>query len=75
MNLVKIIVDDDGVTVDNPKWHIVDNFAGDPRVLCTAEVYCMTHTRRVEYELKYGKLKDCDCPNCLEIVKWFKSLK
>jgi hypothetical protein len=75
MNLVKIVINDDGDIVDNPKWHVIESFSGDPRLLCTGEVYSTIQTKHVKYETKQGKLKDCDCPKCQEIVKWFKSLK
>ncbi len=74
MNLVKIMVNDDGDNVDNPKWHIIGHYLDARRTLCGGEVFGYGSSN-AKYEVKEGTMKDCDCNRCKAIVRWYKELK
>lgn len=74
IHLIKLITNDDGEEIQNPKWHITQPFGDSDRTLCSGEAYGLGESGAI-FEGKFGSLKDCDCPKCLEIVSWFKKLK
>jgi len=71
--LVKIIVTDDGIEEDSPQWHLVEEFGGGPRALCTGEVFGEGEGQAVFEEKKVEA--GISCPRCKEIVRWFKAIK
>lgn len=73
--LVKILVDDDGVEIDNPVWHLVDptNHQGNAP-LCTAEFFGGGESA-VIFEAKRVKRGGITCPQCIEKIKTIKAIK
>jgi hypothetical protein len=74
MQLVKILYNDDGEKQNSPKWHLVTRYSDSPRAVCTGEVFGMGESRAV-YKDKYSEKGGITCPKCLEIIKWYKSIK
>ena len=72
--LVKVISDDDGETIDEPVWHLVHPEASDPATLCTMEYFGYGQSD-VVYEEKTVMRGGITCPNCIDFVKALKSVK
>lgn len=72
--LVKILKDDDGEKVLNPKWHLSVHNSGTSRALCTEEAYGIGDSS-CEFELKNNYPKGITCDDCKRKIKWFKSIK
>lgn len=72
MRLVKILYNDDGDKQDGPKWHLVQDFADAQRTVCTGEAFGYGEGPAVFKAKDFGKIT---CPQCIEIVKWFKAVK
>lgn len=73
-NLVKIIKNEDGDFQQNPQWHLVQNDGGSNRSVCTGEVFGLGEGS-AEYKFKSVAKGGISCPECIEIVKWFKTIK
>lgn len=74
MKLVRIIVNDDGEKVGNPKWCLSKNWDGADRTVCDGEVFGLGEGG-AEFEIKERKRGGITCENCLEIIKWYKKIK
>jgi len=74
MDLVKILIDDDGEEIEDPKWHLVQTVAGCRCTVCTGEFFGDS-VSGVVYEHKVVQKGGVNCPDCIEIVKWFKAIK
>ena len=72
--LVKILSDDDGETVVNPKWHIVFTTDGTSRTLCSGEAFGFGESSAT-FETKIVQRGGIDCPKCMEWLRHFKSIK
>ena len=73
--LVKIFSDDDGITVDNPVWHLVDpTNKGGPASLCQAE-YFGEGESACTYETKVVTRGGITCKSCLDDIKTIKAIK
>lgn len=70
--LVKILVDDDGETVDHPVWHLMETDQGY-HALCTGE-YVGGGESACEFETK-EVFRGVECPKCREILKRHKAIK
>ncbi|PHR57915.1 MAG: hypothetical protein COA43_11090 [Robiginitomaculum sp.] len=70
-SLVKIIADEDGEVIENPKWHLAWNYAGSPAAFCTGEVFGYGEGNAV-FEQKNGRIT---CPLCLDMVRSIKAVK
>lgn len=73
-HLVKIIVNEDGDKQDDPKWHLVHNFGDSCRTVCSGEVFGEGEGSAV-YKEKFNEKGGVTCSSCLEIIKWYKSVK
>jgi hypothetical protein len=72
--LVKIVVNDDGDKVNEPKWHwIVDHFDSE-RILCTMEAFGFGESS-AEYKIKTVNRGGITCSQCLQLIKEFKAIK
>jgi hypothetical protein len=72
--VVKILYDEDSVKCETPKWHLVEWVFGDsPRTACTGEVFGYGEGSAI-YKEKSVLKGGVTCPNCLEIIKWYKGL-
>lgn len=67
-----MITDDDGERHTSKKWHLVTTHGDSPRTVCTGEVFGEGESSAIFKEKFTGKIT---CPNCIEIVKWFKEIK
>ncbi len=74
MKVVKFLVNDIGEKEDNPTWHLVQPFGDAPRTVCTGEVFGAGEGSAI-YETKNIKEGKITCPQCLAIIKWYKSIK
>lgn len=72
-NLVKILNHDNGDDPDNDDWHMIDNFGDTQRVLCTGEAY--DGSSSLELKHKTVKRGGISCESCLDVVKFYKSIK
>jgi len=70
-NIVKIIYDEDGEKVENPKWCLVISPDGANRTFCKGEVFGFGEGSAV-YEDKIGRVT---CPKCIKEIKLIKSVK
>lgn len=70
MTLVKIISDDDGTIIDNPKWcfAVPANFSDGERALCSGQVFGEGEGAAVFKRKDKGKVT---CPNC---IRWIKMI-
>jgi hypothetical protein len=59
--IVKILVDDDGVEIDDPQWHAIDPVTGT--VYCTGEFFGVGESA-VVYETKKLNRGDAVCTRC-----------
>lgn len=71
--LVKITKDEDGIKVNEPKWHWIMHVDA-MRTLCTGEVFGYGEGK-AQYKTKTVKRGGIDCPKCLALIKIFKSIK
>lgn len=67
MKLVKIISDEDGTKIDNPKWCVVNPFGDSERALCTGQTFGYGEGN-ADYQIKEGKTT---CPQCIKMLKYF----
>ncbi len=71
---VKIISNDDGEEVDEPKWHLgVDYIGGAHSTLCTGEFYGFGESN-VVFETKKIHKGLIDCPACVTIITEMKRI-
>lgn len=75
MKIVKIIIDDSGEKVKYPKWHLSTNVWDAERTLCSGEVFGEGESSAIYKEQIVTDLKKMTCPNCREILKYFKAIK
>ncbi len=74
-SLVKVLVNDDGVTIKEPVWHLLDPGSWDAsRTLCGGEAFG-TGESNVKYEYKTVKRGGITCRTCLEQLKSYKSIE
>ena len=73
--LVKIIINEDGIPEINPQWCLVDpaNLTG-PATLCTGE-YIGSGESSCTYKEKYTKRGGITCELCLKKLKEYKSVR
>ena len=68
--LVRILIDDDGLDVDSPQWHLLETDGGGPHALCTGEFVgegesgCVFETNEVQ--------RGVPCARCRAIIKRHK---
>lgn len=72
--VVKITKDNWGSKRLNPKWHLVVTDAATDRTLCDGEAFGVGDSR-AEYEEKTCKKGGITCDDCLDEIRWFKSIK
>lgn len=72
MHLVKMITDDDGSKHDSKDWHLVQTHGDAQRTVCTGEAFGPGESIATYEEKHTGKIT---CPNCIRIIKWYKSIK
>jgi len=66
-DVVKIISDEDGDAVDNPKWCLVTNDGYSPSTLCGGQVFGMGEGE-AKYKEKTVDRKGVTCPSCKDII-------
>ena len=74
--LVQLLTDEDGEPEDYPdRWHLVDpcNYQGDA-ALCTAQFFGVGESP-VLFNKKTTTKGGLTCPECLKILKAYKSVK
>lgn len=71
--LVKIITNEDGEKVDNPTWHVVNDFGDSPRTLCGGEAFGQGESSAT-YKEKTTE-KGVPCRKCRDIIKSIKSIR
>jgi len=71
---VKILVNDDGEKEKFTKWHLVA-FGGDTeRTLCDGQAF--DGSTEVVYKVEYiTKNKKVTCEDCIQAIKFYKSIK
>lgn len=72
--VLKIFVDDDGDKIEKPVWHLYETDGGGPHALCTGE-FVGDGESGCEYITKEVSRGGITCANCLEILRWHKSVK
>lgn len=73
--LVKIIKDDDGFYIDNPKWHLIDPATNAGyATFCKGEFFGSGESE-CEYELKQLPRGGITCEWCLEKLKTYKKIR
>jgi len=75
-NLIKMLVDDDGIEVDidQQHWHYVDYVAGGNATLCTGEYFGRGESTS-KYETKSVQKGGITCPQCIGRIKEIKAIK
>jgi len=73
-HLVKIIIDDDGEPKDDPPWCLIVDNAGGDVTCCEGEYFGLGESLCV-YELKTTKRGGITCPQCLQNIKFYKTVK
>jgi hypothetical protein len=73
-HLVKILANEDGEKQESPQWHLVQNFGDARRTVCTGEVFGYGEGAAV-YKEKFKEKGGITCESCIEIIKWYKSVK
>jgi hypothetical protein len=73
-DLVKIIINEDGDKVDDPKWHWIENNGDSERTLCGGEVFGFGEGN-AEYKIKTVNRGGITCSQCLQLIKEFKAIK
>lgn len=72
-NLVKILVDDFGEKIENPKWCLSVNWSGS-QALCSGQFYGIGESSAIYEERKAAK-GGVTCARCLEMIKEIKDVK
>ncbi len=72
-DLVKIFIDDDGIAVDDPVWHLIDPISGE--VFCTNEVFGFGESDDVVYKTKHVERGGITCPACIHNLKVYKAIR
>ncbi len=72
--LVKILSDEDGDKIENPKWCLTQCTDGSLRTLCSGECFGEGEGRAT-YTTKEVKRGGITCEKCLEIIKLYKSIR
>ena len=73
--LIKLLTDDDGTEIDEPKWCLVDSRDGDaPRVLCCGSAYGYGESSAT-YETKKVARGGIECKTCIGIIKAYKKVR
>lgn len=75
MELVKIISDEDGTRVDDPKWCLGDSQGGAPVQLCTGQVYGYGEGAATFETKQVGKFPRHGCGKCQDRIRYFKAIK
>lgn len=72
MALVKILSDDDGTIVENPKWcfAMTSNFADGERTLCSGQVFGYGEGAATYKRKDKGKVT---CPKCIRLIKFIRT--
>ena len=73
-SLIKIIRNDDGDIIDNPKWCLTMATGEAPRTLCTGEAFGYGESR-AEFEHKIVKRGGITCRQCMNELLSYKSVK
>lgn len=73
-NLVKLLTDDDGVRIDNPKWHYPIGIADTNMLLCNGHVFGYGESI-AEFKVKTVQRGGITCEQCLAMIKAFKKVK
>lgn len=73
-SLVKLLTDDDGEKYKNKFWHLVHSPDGSRRTVCTGECFGLGEGDAT-YKSKRVEKGGITCPQCLEIIKWYKAIK
>lgn len=71
--LVKILADDNGEVIENPKWCFSVHWSGN-QALCSGQFYGYGESG-AEYEIKSTKKGGITCTDCLEKIKQIKAIK
>jgi len=78
-NLALQLVNDDGdpVELQDRRWHVVHDSAGEAAILCTGEFVddASSSGNGSRYELKSVIRGGITCEKCLEIVRAIKSIR
>lgn len=72
--VVKILVNNDGDTVDDPKWCYSFEVSGSSVTLCSGEVFGYGEGN-AEYKTKVVAKGGITCNDCLSIIREIKSIK
>lgn len=73
--LIKLLTDDDGTVMDEPKWCLADPCSLDgPRILCCGSVYGYGESSAT-YEIKETKRGGIECETCIRIIKGYKRVR
>jgi hypothetical protein len=73
--LIKLLTDEDGEAIEEPRWCLADPCAADAsRVLCCGSTYGYGESS-VKYETKEIKRGGIECPACLRILNIYKGVK
>lgn len=74
IKVVKILKNDDGDAIDNPKWCLNAGGINGDATLCSGEYFgCGEGT--AEYEEKIVERDGVTCEQCLQKIRFFKKLK
>lgn len=71
MEVVKLITHDNGEPTGDKTWHYIHEISGGQATLCGGEYFGYGESG-CDYRLKEGKIT---CPDCIAIIKEFKSVK
>ena len=73
--LIKLLTDDDGSEIDEPRWCLADPAARDaPRVLCCGSAYGYGESSAT-YEIKEVVRGGIECKTCIGIIKTYKKVR
>ncbi len=73
--LVKLLTDDDGAEIDEPKWCLSDpDIQGGHHILCCGSFYGAGESSAT-YETKEVKKGGIECETCLSIIKAYKRVR
>jgi hypothetical protein len=73
-HLVKVTIDDDGNKKKYAKWCLVTRHGGSSRTCCTGEAFGLGEST-ASYNTKDAPLSKITCPECKNVINWYKSLK
>lgn len=73
MEVVKIIRDEDGEKIDDPKWHYVHTTGHTSTTLCGGQVFGDGEGTAV-YKTKTLRKGSITCRECINIIKEIKTI-